>query len=155
MTREEIIEQLDGIIGAYEILIGNGVNSDILDVDDIEAIREAISVLSAEPCEDCISRQAVIDKIYESRKNFNNEFDQGFFADKIRALPPVTPQEPKADYKAFARWVADEIFSDKWELNKDAFAEIACRRLAELGMVEESGDRWVLMESEVQDADSD
>ena len=46
MTREEIIEQLDGIVGTYEILIGNGVNSDILDVDDIEAIREAISALS-------------------------------------------------------------------------------------------------------------
>lgn len=49
MTIEEIIEQLDGIVGTYEILIGNGVNSDILDVDDIEAIREAISALSAEP----------------------------------------------------------------------------------------------------------
>lgn len=46
MTIEEIIEQLDGIVGTYEILIGNGVNSDILDVDDIEAIREAISALS-------------------------------------------------------------------------------------------------------------
>ena len=46
MTREEIIEQLDGIVGTYEILIGNGVNSDILDVDDIEAIKEAISALS-------------------------------------------------------------------------------------------------------------
>lgn len=46
MTREEIIEQLDAIVGTYEILIGNGVNSDILDVDDIEAIREAISALS-------------------------------------------------------------------------------------------------------------
>ena len=45
MTREEIIEQLDAIVGTYEILIGNGVNSDILDVDDIEAIREAISAL--------------------------------------------------------------------------------------------------------------
>ncbi len=49
MTIEEIIEQLDGIVGTYEILIGNGVNSDILDVDDIEAIREAKSALSAEP----------------------------------------------------------------------------------------------------------
>ena len=56
MTREEIIEQLDSIVGTYEILLGNGVNSDILDVDDIEAIREAISALSAEPCDDCISR---------------------------------------------------------------------------------------------------
>ena len=46
MTREEIIEHLDSIVGTYEILLGHGVNSDILDVDDIEAIREAISALS-------------------------------------------------------------------------------------------------------------
>lgn len=42
---------------------------------------------------DCISRQAVINEIFVSRKNFNNEFDQGFFADKIIALPSVTPKE--------------------------------------------------------------
>ena len=48
MTRDEIIEQLDGIVGTYEILFGHGVNSDILDADDIEAIKEAISLLSAE-----------------------------------------------------------------------------------------------------------
>ena len=46
MTREQIIEQLDSIVGTYEILYGNGVNSDILESDDIEAIREAISALS-------------------------------------------------------------------------------------------------------------
>ena len=46
MTREQIVEQLDSIVGTYEILLGNGVNSDILDVDDIEAIKEAISALS-------------------------------------------------------------------------------------------------------------
>ena len=48
MTRDEIIEQLDGIVGTYEILFGHGVNSDILDADDIEAIKEAISLLSTE-----------------------------------------------------------------------------------------------------------
>lgn len=46
MTREEIIEHLDSIVGTYEILLGHGINSDILDVDDIEAIKEAISALS-------------------------------------------------------------------------------------------------------------
>ena len=48
MTRDEIIEQLDGIVGTYEILFGHGVNSDILDADNIEAIKEAISLLSTE-----------------------------------------------------------------------------------------------------------
>ena len=46
---EEIIEQLDSIIGTYEILVGNGVNSDILEIDDINAIKEAIESLKQEP----------------------------------------------------------------------------------------------------------
>jgi len=41
-----------------------------------------------------ISEQAVIDTIYESRNNFKNEFDQGFFADKIKGIPPANSQKP-------------------------------------------------------------
>ena len=45
-----------------------------------------------------ISINAVIATIYDSSGNFKNDFDQGFFADKIRALPPVTPQRPKGHF---------------------------------------------------------
>ena len=45
MTIDETIEQLESIIDSYEILLGNGVNSDILDVDDLEAIKVAIASL--------------------------------------------------------------------------------------------------------------
>jgi hypothetical protein len=44
----------------------------------------------------------------------------------------------------FALWVATEIFDDNWEYNKDAFAEIACRKLAKLGIVRAKGDEWEL-----------
>ena len=47
----------------------------------------------------------------------------------------------------FARWVASEIF-DEWEYNKDSFAEIACRKLAKLGIVRAKGDEWELVEQE-------
>ena len=60
-------------------------------------------------------------------------------------------QEPKTGQ--FAKWVATEIFDDMWEYNKDAFAEIACRKLAKLGIVRANGDKWELVEpqeSEVQ-----
>ena len=67
MTREEIIEHLDSIVGTYEILHGHGVNSDILDVDDIEAIKEAVSALSA--IEDI---KAEI--IHYNDKHWNSEF---------------------------------------------------------------------------------
>lgn len=42
MISQETIEVLESIIGTYEILLGNGVNSDILSDDDLDAIRIAI-----------------------------------------------------------------------------------------------------------------
>ena len=51
-------------------------------------------------------------------------------------------QEPDS----FVRWVAREIFDEMWEYNKDAFAEIACRKLAKLGIVRAKGDEWELVE---------
>jgi hypothetical protein len=46
----------------------------------------------------------------------------------------------------FAEWVAEEIFDENWELNKDAFAELACRKLSKLGIVIRMGDEWELIE---------
>lgn len=46
----------------------------------------------------------------------------------------------------FANWVAEEIFDENWEYNKDAFAELTCRRLAKLGIVRAKGDEWELVE---------
>ena len=44
MISKETIEILESIISTYEILLGNGVNSDIpLEDDDIDAIRIAIA----------------------------------------------------------------------------------------------------------------
>ena len=51
----------------------------------------------------------------------------------------------------FAKWVASEIFDDMWEYNKDSFAEIACHKLAKLGVVRAKGDEWELVESEVEE----
>lgn len=46
----------------------------------------------------------------------------------------------------FAEWVTSEIFDEMWEYNKDAFAEIACRKLEKLGIVRANGDVWELVE---------
>lgn len=49
------------------------------------------------------------------------------------------------DYVQFAKWVATEIFSKDWDdNNKDGFTEIACRKLAKLGLVRANGDEWEL-----------
>ena len=50
------------------------------------------------------------------------------------------------DYQKFAEWVATEIFDDDWEYNKDAFGELACRKLEKLGIVRAKGDEWELVE---------
>ena len=54
----------------------------------------------------------------------------------------------EATAEQFAKWVATEIFDDNWEYNKDAFEELACRKLAKLGIVVRMGDEWELVESE-------
>ena len=82
----------------------------------------------------------------------------------VKREPSVRPQEPNSDIRLnrekdelnpdkdelektgqFAKWVATEIFDDMWDYNKDAFAEIACRKLEKLGIVKASGDVWELV----------
>ncbi len=109
-----------------------------------------LELLEQEPCEDAISRQAVLDCLTASSlKKFDFILDA---RDKIKNLPSVNPQEPKTEQ--FAKWVAEEIFDEEnWEYNKDAFAEIACRKLAKLGIVRLKGDVWELVEpQESEDA---
>ena len=65
------------------------------------------------------------------------------------ALTGILEQEPKTEQ--FAKWVAAEIFDDMWEYNKDSFAEIACRKLAKLGIVRAKGDEWELVKTEVEE----
>ncbi len=68
----------------------------------------------------------------------------GEHAEFIKLAIEVLEQEPKAEQ--FAKWVATELFDDNWEYNKDSFEEIACRKLAELGIVRANGDEWELVD---------
>ena len=93
---------------------------------------------------ECINRDCNRDcancDIVQNVEDLNNAYDVA-----IKALE----QEPKTEQ--FAKWVAEEIFDDMWEYNKDAFAEIACRKLAKLGIVRAKGDEWELVETEVEE----
>jgi hypothetical protein len=42
----------------------------------------------------------------------------------------------------FAKWVAKEVCQDNFADNADAFAEIACRKLYYLGIIEKDGAWW-------------
>ena len=69
--------------------------------------------------------------------------------EEVEKVIKALEQEPKMEQ--FVRWVATEIFDDMWEYNKDSFAEIACRKLAKLGIVRAKGDEWELVESEASE----
>ena len=56
--------------------------------------------------------------------------------------------EQESQTRKFAEWVATEIFDDMWEYNKEAFAELACRKLEKLGIVIGMGDEWELIEQQ-------
>lgn len=139
MTREDAIKVLN-MVEAHGSLV-------------IQAKEMAIKALEqCEPCEDCISRQAVLNILDYMTNDYakSNDFEKvnGVAWVKVQKLPPVTQQEPKTDYELFCKWVAREIFSENWEYNKESFAEIACRKLSKLGLVVGIGGVWELVESE-------
>ena len=48
------------------------------------------------------------------------------------------------NYVGFANWVAECIFDEELELDFDAFAELACRKLEKLGIVSRDEEDWIL-----------
>ena len=59
-----------------------------------EWLKELKRLLEQQPCEDCISRQAVLEEAFEvDTKEYGKIEVVG--VDAINSLPPVTPQEPK------------------------------------------------------------
>ena len=89
-----------------------------------------------------MTREEMLDGLYEI-KNWKCNGDAKTHEVVSEAIK-VLEQEPKTE--RFAKWVATEIFDDMWEYNKDAFAEIACRKLEKLGIVRANDDEWELVE---------
>lgn len=81
MTREEAIDLLDNLIGFVEDNHGS---------DYDEALKLAIKALEEEPCEDAISRQAVL-KPYQTLKD-DDTICIWLLRKNIEQQPPVTPK---------------------------------------------------------------
>ena len=87
-----------------------------------EWLKDYKRLKEQEPCDDAISRQAVLDKIENSQSSFKNGFACGFFIEKIIDLPPVNPKEPKTGHwkpylKEGLRYqcsVCDSRFATPW-----------------------------------------
>ena len=74
--------------------------------ETIEALQAAIKALQTEPCEDAISRQAVMNTIYRecSGENLNIDFAKVLLLQrKIKALQPVQPK-PKTGHWEYVQY---------------------------------------------------
>jgi hypothetical protein len=121
MTREEAIEQLNFMIETIPKEPSAECDSikEWLDTDkDIRnALEMAINALEREPCEDCISRQAVLDIITFEDKwlfdanghNANTHIAFSGLESRIKALPPVTPQHTDAEIQKMQEMEQAEI----------------------------------------------
>ena len=110
MTNEEIIQGLQFTIDMFlfDPFTGESLTEPRNDDDKItiDACREAIIALKAEPCEDAVSREAVLDAIDKWVKDKSTyialAINEGMsLLERIKALPPVTPK-PKTGY-----WIDD------------------------------------------------
>ena len=82
MTNKEAKEFLIDI--SYKF--GN-MSIEYLSEEDGKKMREAIKILEQEPCEDAISKSAVLDLISDY------DLSMGQVVKSIHALPPVTPKQ--------------------------------------------------------------
>ena len=84
-----------------------------------------------------------------------NQFADVLFCDNTHIMQTInsTPTIEAEPFKTFAQWVASEVcntgFEDMWSLG--AFAEVACRKLYALGVVQKFRDEWVYLDKDELD----
>lgn len=120
MTREEAIDILKHPNEEYHGSDGTSGYTFNPNRKNYEAFQLAIKALEQEPCGDCISRQAVLAIAGDSCLNLDSYDDTKEFCDEIKALTPVTPQEPILDkiedeiqkLRGCSCWCSDGIIDD-------------------------------------------
>lgn len=105
MTREEAVKQFESELKWAELNIYPYVSK-----QKIEADKMAIEALEQEPCEDAISRQAVLEVI---RKCHCEEWVKANIGAPIEVLSPVAPQ-PKTGH-----WIEHPYEAgENWEYSR-------------------------------------
>ena len=165
MTREEAIRELKEDIELYIPLRGtiDDVDRDLPDGRLITALEMAIKALEQEPCEDAVSRQAVLDIIrnednwllYAKGHTTDTEIAFSGLKSKVSALPPVTPQPNKEDIhrereQAYMRGYEDGGRKYRTEQSEDAIS-----RQAAIDIVDSYSESQSNVEDVTQDIISD
>ena len=92
------------------------------------AVREGTPLAEQEPCDDAISRQAVLNEIYNTDGISNIYFH---LADEIIALPPVKPQYTDAEIQKMQNLESAEI-QKAYEIGKAEGSEVLDKIRAEI-----------------------
>lgn len=87
MTREDALNKTIGILTYHQVNFCKSKEA----VANMNEIIEALEKIEQEPCDDCVSRQAVLDLVADY------DLSMGQVVKGIHALPPATPQ-PKVGY---------------------------------------------------------
>lgn len=122
---------------------------------------------------DLIGRQAAIDALWKALYAYEDKTEKQFvesdeldindwiqhrifvqnMSDIDRQTIQNLPTIEAEPFKTFAHWVASEVcntgFEDMWSLG--AFAEVACRKLYALGVVQKFRDEWVYLDKDELD----
>lgn len=105
MTNEEVLKLIeDGRIIPIQIK-ANDEETSKYNLENIEALNMIIKALKQKPCEDCISREAVLDLVVANHTELNglNVVMYSPLCKDIKQLPSVTPQ-PITGY-----WIQEEV----------------------------------------------
>lgn len=104
MTREEL-KHITDLCFNVPVTIRLAGESRTYRCDECATAKQIVmDMLEQEPCEDCVSRQAVLDLI----EHYNSDglgsvfygYDEGVkFANAVNKLPPVTPQPKQGRWK--------------------------------------------------------
>ena len=132
---------MDRLISEQEVIkVIEKWRDDIYTASTVDLIKRIKAIPPAEPI---IHEETLRQVMWERDIAIEQLKELGYgFGEKIE--PSAEPKT--GHWKDFAAWVANEIFDDEWEYNKDAFAEIACRKLNKLGIVKANGNEWELTE---------
>ena len=104
---------------------------------DVEPIQMAIKALEQEPCEDAMSRQAVLDmaSVIETDDYSGNEILEVVDVDDIKALPSVTPAQKKG------KWIDTDVTL----LNRQGYIvhEVICSECNWISYFRKMGNKYI------------
>lgn len=100
MTREEAIDHLSVLAERMDTK-----DTDLYVVDiPLECVNMAIEALEEDPCEDCISRQAVIERLKKEDKILYTPTGLNYLIRAIQELSSVKPQEPNTGHWEYVQY---------------------------------------------------